>query len=440
MLKKWTKLFFFSLTTLSLTNAEANWLKNALELQSQIDADLPLNEATFIGTHNSYNAKAYQNSFLRYIDPNQNLSIYDQLEEGIRSIELDAHWALKTNFQKDILLCHGLDNHLGCNLSDRPFVEGLKEISDWLEKHPNAVILLYIERHLDGQEAVLAAQLEEYLGKYIFKPSSLKGNGQQCLALPSTLTKNDVLRAGKQVIIVTKGCDAVSVGKTKVNRIAPNWTDYIFTGIGGTYSMPYTFMDATITQFTGFPDCGKSTLFQSDLDHQTMWRVYEDRSQLGSIISPEKKLTTEAMQILHHCGINWPTVDFLEKEDERLKSAIWSWALSYPHADGGHCAIYQLSALDPGIRNIPCTTLAASYYCKNEQTQAFTITRFVGTWRNGESICQLLGPSWHFSLPQNGKQAAMLKDEMIKQNLFEVWLNYALNNEKHWQVNLQNKA
>src|SRR3990167_11298028 len=96
----------FFITT---TSYASTWIEKALKLQREIDLNAPLNEATFIGTHNSYNSKFYANP-VRYIDPNQLLSITDQLETGIRSLEFDVHWTTNKNLLKDLLLCHAGSN------------------------------------------------------------------------------------------------------------------------------------------------------------------------------------------------------------------------------------------------------------------------------------------------------------------------------------------
>src|SRR5258707_15135322 len=96
-----------------------SWVAKALMLQRDIDMNVPLNQSTFLATHNSENSISYQIPFVRYIDPNQILSIYDQLEMGIRNIELDVHWYTSINFKKDILLSHALESHLGCSIFDR---------------------------------------------------------------------------------------------------------------------------------------------------------------------------------------------------------------------------------------------------------------------------------------------------------------------------------
>ena len=134
-------------------SANSKWLMRALALQRQIDLNAPIIQATFIGTHNSYNSESYRIPFIRYIDPNHTLSVYEQLEAGARSIELDAHWYQGRYGKKDILLCHGRPNHLGCSMFDRPFREGLLELREWMKAHPQEILLIYIERHLDGHES-----------------------------------------------------------------------------------------------------------------------------------------------------------------------------------------------------------------------------------------------------------------------------------------------
>jgi hypothetical protein len=98
----------------NLALTKEKWVQEALKLQREIDLYAPLNEATFIGTHNSYNSKSYALRILRYIDPNQLLSINDQLNAGVRSLEFDVHWTRNEYLSKDMLLCHAPASHIGC--------------------------------------------------------------------------------------------------------------------------------------------------------------------------------------------------------------------------------------------------------------------------------------------------------------------------------------
>lgn len=427
--------FAFGDTNADIATFKQSWTATALTLQREIDINAPLTEATFIGTHNSYNAKSYEIPFIRYIDPNQLLSIYDQLEQGIRSIELDTHWTFTQYASHDILLCHGKANHLGCSPFDRPLNEGLIELRDWLKAHPHEIVLLYLERFLDGHEPRLAALLEEYLGEFIFKTATVKLNNHShdCVSLPGSLSKAEILRAGKQLLIVTKGCAAPNEHYEEQNIYPQNINDFVFAGIGNIPTHPSTFIDDTIDHFTAYPDCGKSTIFSSDYLHTSLWRIYEDRTFISNISYRHKPLEIEEMQTLMHCGTNWPAMDKLTVGDPRLTTAIWSWAPSFPRADEGECSIYKSGE---GIENKTCDKLITGYACKEENTHHIKAINLLGNWITGESACQLLaGKNWHFSVPVNGQQMTALKESMNTLALSDVWLNYSLNKQGHWIAN-----
>jgi hypothetical protein len=415
-----------------------SWTAAALRLQREIDINTPLNEATFIGTHNSYNAKTYQIPFVRYIDPNQWLSIYDQLGMGVRSIELDAHWTLNNYFSREILLCHGQSSHLGCGPFDRPFNAGLLELRNWLKENPGEVVLLYIERHLDGHEPRLAAQLDDELGEFIFKPSSIRKNNDQpksCVSLPGSLTKADILKAGKQLLIVTKGCDGTNPPYEEQDTFQQVWNDFVFAGMGNMPDEPYSFLDSTIDDSTAYPSCSKSTAFRADPTHTTLWRIFEDRTILSNIFDPGKKLEAADMIGLMRCGINWPTMDMLEIADPRLNAAIWSWAPSYPQENHGQCALYKQGE---GIQNAPCAQMVAGFACREENTHVIKAIATPGTWTSGEFLCQVsAGKSWHFVMPVNGYQMNTLKESMAGTSMQEVWLNYtnSQHSEGRWVAN-----
>src|SRR4051794_37516564 len=71
--------------------AEA-WTQRALALQYELGSDMPLRNAPWAGTHNSFNSSAEMGPTLSAMDSNQGLPLQDQLALGIRSLELDVHW------------------------------------------------------------------------------------------------------------------------------------------------------------------------------------------------------------------------------------------------------------------------------------------------------------------------------------------------------------
>ncbi|MEO0376571.1 MAG: phosphatidylinositol-specific phospholipase C domain-containing protein [Cyanobacteria bacterium P01_A01_bin.17] len=96
-----------------------------------------INEVTIPTTHNSYNYAP------RFLLPNVNESIPEQLENGVRGIELDPH-----SLGKKIQLFHGLRGLLG----KQPASEVLAEIAGFLQQHPSEVVVIKINSKVPGPE------------------------------------------------------------------------------------------------------------------------------------------------------------------------------------------------------------------------------------------------------------------------------------------------
>lgn len=433
----WKKLFFlfllmpflvYATTQDDIEKFKNSWTAKALKLQRDIDLNAPLNQATFLGTHNSENSASYAIPLVRYVDPNQMLSIYDQLEMGVRSIELDVHWFWGRHGEKDILLCHALDDHLGCSFDDRPVSEGLTEIQNWLAANPNEILILYFDRALDGHEPRLTSYLETYLGSFIFKPSMIRKD-TSCLSLPTTLTKATILNAGKQLLIVTKDCDGSNPAYEEQDQFKLLWNDYVFAGIGSEPPDAYTILDTTIDDdFKPYPECANEPVFTQDPAHDNVWRIFEDRTQLANIGTKTRKIQADDMRELMRCGINMPTLDMLTVDDDRLPAAVWSWATDFPKENQGDCAFYQLNE---GIKNTFCSTDFQAFACENQQHQ-LTLSLHSGFWSDGEARCQLLGNEWHFSMPMNGNRMQVLKEMVASHDLLDVAINYAKNSTGSW--------
>jgi hypothetical protein len=425
--------------TPGVSQFKQSWTYRALALQRDIDVNAPLNQATFIGTHNSENAISYQIPFIRYVDPNQILSIYDQLEVGVRSVEYDVHWYLGAHFKKDILLCHALANHLGCSSFDRPVTEGLAELRDWLKSNPGEVVLLYFDRStaLDGHEPRLTNYLQEYLGDFIYKPTVVRDatdHTSSCVSLPGTISKADVLKAGKQLLLITKKCDGTNPSYEEQDVYKLNWNDYVFAGMGNVPNNQFNFIDSTIgSDFTAYPDCSKSTVFADDPAHTTMWRIFEDRTILSNILEKNRLLLADDMKTMVNCGINWQTMDMLSVGDDRLTAAIWSWAPNFPAVGKGDCAVYKNGG---GIENSDCKKPADGFVCQHATTHEFKAVATAAEWQDGEKVCQATaGVLWHFAMPINGNQMFLLKQMVGNAGLSEVWLNYRANVTGRWEAN-----
>ena len=164
----------------AISDFNNSWAGKALSLQRILDRASPMKDNNIIGTHNTYNSRAYQDAD-SYLDPQQQYTIYDQLRLGARFIELDAHWTAHAHgwpwqWGNDLLLCHsGIGANmgswlLGCSLTDRFVRDGLQEVRNWLDRPENTqeVIILYIEDHTDGRHQELLSILNDKLGGKIY--------------------------------------------------------------------------------------------------------------------------------------------------------------------------------------------------------------------------------------------------------------------------------
>ena len=149
-----------------------SWVNKAIALQDQIGSAAPINATNQLGTHNSTISSFYVSggncnsplhaafTTLACRDPNQLISLTNQLNQGIRHLELDVIQKNTTMY-----LCHfhiknssnttkgGIEHILDAVLCPtKALVDGNKisyldhafnEINSWLNHNPNTLIYLY---------------------------------------------------------------------------------------------------------------------------------------------------------------------------------------------------------------------------------------------------------------------------------------------------------
>jgi len=129
------------------------------------DADAPLrcngyealcdrrfDEVVFPTAHN-----AMSNADDGWIAPNQQHGIKRQLEDGIRAMLLDTH-----SYMGGSYLCHS-----SCLLGSKPLVDGLRDITTFLQAHSHEVLALVIEDHISAAETEVAFQASG-LSDYVY--------------------------------------------------------------------------------------------------------------------------------------------------------------------------------------------------------------------------------------------------------------------------------
>jgi hypothetical protein len=294
---------------------DQTWTHRALAFQYALAGDVGLVDAPWIGTHNSFNSIAEMGTTLSDTDANQQLSLLDQLAIDVRSLELDLH-----SFAGRQVVCHarGADQaHAGCSI-ERTVGPVVSEIGGWLRDHRDQVLLLYLEDHLDGaadHDAATAA-IRSALGDAIYTPPA----GAGCTKLPLSLTRDDVVRAGKQVIVVS-GCGEGAAWP----GIAFDWSAHVENG------SPAAFKD--------FPDCGPD--HTRAVYDSALVRYFEDSTWLSATVDGGEPggLTPAIAGAMARCGVDLLGMDQLLPHDGRLDALVWSWAQDEPRAGAGDCAV-----------------------------------------------------------------------------------------------------
>ena len=302
-------------------------LHDALALQYELGSDLPFRETPWLGTHNSFNS-ASEMVTPSQTDSNQQLSLTDQLRIDMRSLELDVHWFLGRP-----VLCHARSSaemHAGCSV-ERLYEDGLAEIARWLDDHPDQVLLLYVEDHLEEPAAfdATAAATERALGDRVFRPS---GSCQDFGAAP---TRNEVRKAGAQVILISS-CEAGTA-----------WGGLVFddseraANEGG--------------DFSGCP--GYAGVLK---------RFFEDSTGLSAGLAftsgepMDPGLTPDVVAEMVRCGVDLLGFDQILPDDGRLDAAVWTWTDGQPRS--GRCAVQTTD----GWESASCKGKKLPYACRAE--------------------------------------------------------------------------
>lgn len=375
------------------------WVQRALDLQYDLGSDLGFRDAPWIGTHNSFNSVAELGPTLSAQDGNQRISLRDQLDQGMRSIELDLHWFARPGSGGfDVVVCHARgreEGHAGCT-TEKTLADVLDEtIAPWLRENPNEVLMLYLEDDMDETAGYqrAGAILEEKLGGLLFRPDPPSGG---CQELPLDLSRREILSRSAQAFVVTDCGDAAS------------WQGSVFTWEEHEESQP--------TGFTEFPDCGSE--FTREQYDSTLVRYFEDSTRLSAGAGIAKDpITSETAAQMVRCGVDLIHFDQLQIGDPRLASVIWSWAPGEPAK--GDCSVQRVGGSVPYGR-------WRSLRCEGRKRAA--CLKPSGRWRLTARIefkraarrCKARDAV--FSVPRTGYEAQLLRLAMERAGSRGVWL------------------
>lgn len=419
-----TRIFIPSLAALAVSAAQADsgdaWAVRVLPLQHQIDVKLPLSDALWLGTHNSFD-NADDDSFVDY---NQTMSLTSQLNKGVRQIGFDLHYAAGDNLLDEaVRLCHNNSNyHPECSsvTGDRKAAYGFEDIRQWVQNgHQDQVVILRLDladsaRHnLNKVEDVIANQL----GGLIYRPAARSDHGNLnastgCTGISPGLRKRDVLAAGKNVILLTaQSCQSDG-----------GFNDVVF-------------YESASNQTVKEPaDITSSGVIYRAVDAHTRNSILEPESNTKPLkIKPSnvRQWLEQGLNVFELYGYG-ATGDNWIKDGTypvQAKDMVWSWAEGQPsNGSDEDCAVM---GNDGRFADETCSQVYA-FACRSGGD--WRISSAWGGFNQGKGICSQEGGV--FDVPQSAGELKALNQQKAAQGLAKVWVAYHDQNlEGVWQAN-----
>ena len=387
----------------SAGEAERIRVQEALELQYELGSRMPMRNAPWVGTHNSFNSVAEMGPTLSVQDSNQRIDIPSQLDAGIRSLELDVHRFPDVQ-GADLRVCHARGHseaHFGCTI-EKPLTDVLAEIAEWLRAPGNReqVLLLYVEDHMDDETGYGdgAAAVTDHLGNLLYRPAP-----GGCSELPQDLTRNEIRAAGKQVVIVSD----CGVG-TAWPAVAFHWDSHV-------ESRPF--------DYEPFPACGP------DYDRATydsvLVRYYEDSTQLTATAgTPDDGITPATATEMARCGVDLIGLDQVTgPDDPRFAALVWSWAPDSPAAPAAavrpRCAAQVVGPTLPfgGWRDQACHRLRRAACRRGGE---WLVPKAHASQADARGVCRRRDA--RLGVPRTGYQAQRLRRAMETAGAARAWL------------------
>jgi len=374
------------------TYLDADWISEALSRQYRLQKHTPIVQGIIAGTHNSYSSNAYN---LKLYE-NQNLSISEQLNAGVRFIELDM-WRTRNVEYAGIYLCH---NGGRCEISlngDYIYLDtALREIAKWTKNNPDQILIIKVENGnmSDDDFNILQQNISVQIGDIVYRP---EGDATSCKKFPAQLTPADMLKQGKQVLFYGYvGCDSIESGSNS----------WIFDASNSEID----------ENFTNYTNC-------SSHQESSFMLFYESKEEIVGKKSGAK-ISPEVIPDLSSCGGTFYGFDWLDDDDERMEATVWSWGRGQPSGEGT-CAVSEKGRFYASDcnSNLP--------YACSSQAGEWKLTTGSGPFSYGDLACpNEFGTDFTFDVPRTAKQ----NKKLIQLTGFEkkYWLNYQSEQSDVW--------
>lgn len=135
-----------------------------------LNNSLPFNKYAFLTTHNAF---AIDDGEPRLTFTNQEDTITQQLNNGVRALMLDTY-----DFEGDIWLCHSFGGQCHDYTKFAPAIDILREIEAFLSGNPSEIVTVILEDYVQTANGLTTVFTNAGLMKYWFPLSKMPKNGE----------------------------------------------------------------------------------------------------------------------------------------------------------------------------------------------------------------------------------------------------------------------
>ncbi|MCO1336444.1 hypothetical protein MO867_19100 [Microbulbifer sp. OS29] len=414
-----------------------------LDLQGQIDTKAPLSKSLWAGAHNAY--ASYQWDQGVYTDVNQWYAPEKLFRRGVRLVEYDTYPS--STFSSTPHLCHmGLEEATMCIYmfgTAATLGDGLDEVKDFLKDNNDEVIFLKFEAYDSDYHQnfrnKIGEKIESRLGELVFKPTDWGYTEDACASLPvQKLTKQDVLDAGRNVILFTQ------VPRDYPHTGDNNLCDYhdesntskfrrnVWIGVDE--------MDASGSLTSHEPLAQNSSQLTPDIDGNTSATTHYENGNFSVALDATTEYSKDDIKISGstvmekaEAGYNLLELALVEanattigaSKAPQIEDFTWSWRNDSP-SGGNRCA---WMTNDGEITDYSCSTERV-FACVDDERN-WHISSTSGSWSDGYNVCAEQG--YDFGMPYNAHENATLYSLRGSEGVnTSIWLNYYEPFEGFW--------
>ncbi|TVU38059.1 hypothetical protein EJB05_11406 [Eragrostis curvula] len=140
-----------------------------------VDTSLPFNKYAFLTTHNSFSihGEPSRTGVPRITLYNQEDSVTDQLNNGVRALMLDVY-----DFRDDIWLCHSKGGKCFDFTAFEPAIDTMREVASFLSSHPSEIVTLILEDYVRSERGLPRLFRDAGLTQYWFPASRMPRRGE----------------------------------------------------------------------------------------------------------------------------------------------------------------------------------------------------------------------------------------------------------------------